>query len=95
MVGIIKSQYFGALLAFVVPVLQAHFYGGFYRGRTIIGIKGFSLIRWQDGQQALSQLYGALVRKPSEDGVLELMQLFRHLLRDIRVRMPVDIYPPG
>src|ERR1044071_8873507 len=46
-------------------------------------------------QKAFGKLNSSRVREPAEDAVRVRSELGRNFFRDVRMRMPVKIHPPG
>src|SRR5690348_2209449 len=96
MVGVLqRDESRLARFAEVSPELQGHFEGDFHSGRAVVGKKDVLERLGEDAPQAHGKLFGRVVRESGKDHVLELAGLFRDGFGDQRMRVAVEIHPPG
>ena len=79
----------------ILPILQGQLQRDFHRGRAVIREKNVAQRRGNNFAQARRKLFGRLVRKSREEDVFEPRGLFGDGLRDGRMRVAVNVDPPG
>ena len=82
-------------LSDIVPILQRHFQRHFHGGRAVIGEENVFESAGQHAPQSRGKLFGGLVRESGKDHVFELARLSGDSVRDERMRVAVQIHPPG
>ena len=78
----------------IVPILQRQFQRHFDGGRAVVRKKDVTQRRRHDFAQPRGKLFRRLVRKSREQHVLQPRGLLGDGLRDRRMRMAVQVYPP-
>jgi hypothetical protein len=79
----------------VPPVLNGHLYRDFHGSGPVVGIKDPAKGSRQQRKQPFGQRYGGFMGKAGKNDVLQLQGLPVYFLRDIRMRMSMDIDPPA
>ena len=96
MVGVFQShEFIFAQLAEIAPKLQRHLQRHFDGSRAVIRKKDVPERLRQDAPQAPGEFLSRIVRKSGEDHMFEFPSLFGNGLGNQRMRMPVEIDPPG
>src|SRR5258708_30758036 len=95
MVSVMQCDEFRSLgLAAIAPVLDRQFESDLHSRRSVIGIENAVESLWNRLHQTLGELHCGRVRASREDDLFDFSRLRRHRFIQLRMRMPVNIYPP-
>ena len=86
-------SFFSALL--IAEMLHRHLQRHFHRGRAIIGEKQMRQLRRDPLPQPPHQLFRGFMCEARENDMLQFSRLLRDRRRNSRIRVPVQIHPPG
>jgi hypothetical protein len=94
-VGVLQRGDDGAALAAVAPVLDRHLHRHLDGGRSVVGVEDARQAGRKDLHQLGGQAGGGLVAEAGEDHLLQRARLLRDGVRDLRMRVAVQVGPPA
>ena len=95
MVGVMQTDERPTRLAPVAPVLDGHLHRHFDGGRSIVGKEDTRESWRQHLHEPFSQFDRGTMCAAGKDDVLEVCRLSRQRRIEPRMRVTVDVHPPG